>query len=393
MRTDGWRARNRDAGILMFGCEDATTTRDCLSTYPRSDASPFAEGWDSAFPTGTLRILRTNNYRSNYWTRSSADGRFVAHGGASVSSQTYRSTIIDLMGDREIPAAALYDPGFFPDNSGFALQRSIARFCEQSLLATAPAQITFTEPQCRTTSAVGLYQHLGAAAGGDYWTVDGQFNNDNGGRDNTRLADTPTAFGRDGYVSLTAMIHEGSQFVPRASIEKATPYEGDTVISPSAKILISRLDGPTEASGSIGFLFRKVIAIPNGESYTVDIPEVARYCIKGNKPALSYDERWMVYHHYVEAADWLSLGYPSADDPGFIALRNGQTGGAANIFLMELTTGDVRRITTMQPGQYALYPHFRSDGWIYFIVRDRNRGGVEYIVASDAALTLETPDP
>jgi Tol biopolymer transport system component len=96
----------------------------------------------------------------------------------------------------------------------------------------------------------------------------------------------------------------------------------------------------------------------------------------------------MVFHHYVEANDWMALGYASATDPGFVALRNSSTGGAANIFLLELATGTVRRITTMQPGQYALYPHFRSDGWIYFIVRDRNRNR-EWMVAADAALALE----
>ena len=42
-----------------------------------------------------------------------------------------------------------------------------------------------------------------------------------------------------------------------------------------------------------------------------------------------------------------------------------------------------RRITTMKAGQYALYPHFRSDGWIYCLVRDSN-SHKEYAVASDA---------
>ena len=41
----------------------------------------------------------------------------------------------------------------------------------------------------------------------------------------------------------------------------------------------------------------------------------------------------------------------------------------------------------MAPGQYALFPHFRSDGWIYFIVR--GDAGGEHIVASDAALAIE----
>ena len=391
MRTQGWRARNREAGILMFGCQGAATARDCLASYPEPDAADATRGWDAAFPTATLRILRKNSYRSSYWTRSSADGRFVSHGGASMSSQTYRSTVIDLQDDREIPAAALYDPGFFPDNSGFVLQGNNARFCEQSLLTSQPTQITFNEPQCRRTSAVGLYQHLGAAPGGDYWTVDGQFDNDNGGQgQNPSLNDTSATFDGAAEADLTPMVHEGNQFVPRPTITKATPYEGDIVISPSARLLVSRLDGPSSTSGTIGYLFRKIVATRNDAgSYDVSLPEIARYCIKGGKPALSFDERWMVFHHYVEAADWQALGYASADDPGFQALRNSQTGGAANIFLMELTTGQVRRITTMKPGQYALYPHFRSDGWIYFLVRDRNAGGTEYIVASDAALSLE----
>jgi hypothetical protein len=42
----------------------------------------------------------------------------------------------------------------------------------------------------------------------------------------------------------------------------------------------------------------------------------------------------------------------------------------------------------MQPGQYALYPHFRSDGWIYAAVRD-GATDHEYMVASDAALLAE----
>ena len=40
------------------------------------------------------------------------------------------------------------------------------------------------------------------------------------------------------------------------------------------------------------------------------------------------------------------------------------------------------------PGQYALYPHFRADNWIYMQVRDTNAAH-EYTTASDAALILE----
>ena len=128
-----------------------------------------------------------------------------------------------------------------------------------------------------------------------------------------------------------------------------------------------------------------MVAIPSGAIYQIDIPEIARYCLCGGKPAFSFDDRWMVYHHTVEANDWQALGYPSADDPAWVTMRQR---GASNIYVLDLLTGVTRRITTMNPGQYGLYPFFRSDGWIYFLVRDINRNR-EYIVASDAALKLE----
>jgi hypothetical protein len=52
---------------------------------------------------------------------------------------------------------------------------------------------------------------------------------------------------------------------------------------------------------------------------------------------------------------------------------------------MDLLTGVAVRITNMHPGQYALYPHFRADGWIYAQVRDAVAHH-EYTIASDAAL-------
>jgi hypothetical protein len=53
--------------------------------------------------------------------------------------------------------------------------------------------------------------------------------------------------------------------------------------------------------------------------------------------------------------------------------------------MVDLATGAVKQITNMAAGQQAIFPHFRSDGWIYFLVRDRN-SNKEYAVASDAAL-------
>ena len=92
----------------------------------------------------------------------------------------------------------------------------------------------------------------------------------------------------------------------------------------------------------------------------------------------------MVFHHYVVDADAVDLGFSSANDTGF---ADYQEVGSSNLYLVDLTTGDSRRLTNMPAGQYALFPHFRSDGWIYFVVRTLENE--EYFVATDAALVVE----
>jgi hypothetical protein len=181
------------------------------------------------------------------------------------------------------------------------------------------------------------------------------------------------------------MVFNGTKYVSHPQVTISQPYEGDSVLSPSAKIMISRIAGPNDKQ--IGFKMRKVVATPQGNTYNITTPEIARYCVNGGKPAFSYDERWLVYHHYVNPtnADAVELGFANAQDAGFQPYK---TLGAANIYLMELTTGVTHRITNMNPGQYALFPHFRSDGWIYADVRDTNANH-EYMVASDAALLAE----
>jgi hypothetical protein len=85
----------------------------------------------------------------------------------------------------------------------------------------------------------------------------------------------------------------------------------------------------------------------------------------------------------VQADEWAAMGYASASDPDFQARVASPT---ANVFLLDLATGVSRRITDVLPGQEAVFPHFRSDGWIYFIVKGATAG--EVIAASDAALVF-----
>lgn len=380
LATTGWHTVNEAAGLLMHGCAGASTPEDCLSTETLASSTAYGADWD-VVPGSQARVLFTTTYRSSYWTRSSADGRFVGHGGGAGSM----GTIIDLQRDFAIPVDAPYDPGFFPDNSGFLFLGGGA-ICEQSVLTTGmPTHITFREPNCRAPAMIGLYEHVGASlGGGDYWAVHGQWVGDPASLPVTN--DPRTSFDASASMRLTRMTNTGTGFTPVETISVPTPYEGDSVISPSSTLVISRF-GDT-GDQQLGYVLRRVEKIhdPMTGAWTLYTPEVGRYCVEGGKPAFSYDERWLIYHHYIGAtdADAIELGFTGRSDPGFAAYR---TDGAANVYLLDLETGTATRITNMGPGQYALYPHFRSDGWIHFMVKTRGMAG-EHVVASDAAFHL-----
>jgi hypothetical protein len=376
LATTGWRAVNADNAISMYGCAGATTALDCMADQPAAPDRTYSNTWDVA--PYTLRLVaELPNYSSSYWTRSSADGRFVAHGGGDGAGG---STIIDLVGDHHIGVDAAFDPAFFPDNSGFLFQGSAQNTCAQSILLGSPTSISMgSSPLCNGIG-IGLYQHLGRAVAGDYFAISGNFVTDNGG-----VGEDPWAFfPPNDTAEIMPMIFDGTTYQPKTQTSVALHNEGDAVISPSARMMITRkgdMDGNQTA-----FVLHGLDATPNGNSYNVSIPVIGTYCMSGGKPAFSYDERWLTFHHVASPssdADAIDLGFSGADDPGYATYA---ASGTSNIYLLDLLTGERRRITMMKPGQFAYFPHFRSDGWIYFLERHFGR---ETIVASDAALRLE----
>lgn len=373
---DNWRTENASAGILMYGCEGDEDAIDCLSDKPEVEGSWHVTG------QGSIKRLFTTNYESAFWTRGSADGRFVGHGGGSGLG----SSIIDLQDNRVIPVNAQFDPGFFPDNEGFIFQTS--GICPQDVLTSDPDQVMMNEPGCSDVAAVDLYQHVGAGLdGGDYFAVDGPFTSDNGGHQPT-LGNPMTNFGAGSAAGLIPMVFTGSGYQAVDEVSVSTPNDGDAVISPTAGLLLSRSDGTDFNAGNSGYRLRKLEITENGGNFAVDATVIGNYCISGGKPAFSYDERWVVLHHYIEDTDEdaIELGFTGRDAAGFAAYRNS---GAANIFLLDVTTGEKQRITNMPAGSYALFPFFRSDGWIYFMVRTSAFGDGELVLASDAALRAE----
>jgi hypothetical protein len=372
MATQGWGAVNKSAGLAMFGCGSASDPRQCLTSLPSSTTKSYATGWATV---GTLRILKEFDFNTYYWMRSSPDGRFVANGATGEGSR-----ISDLQTGKDIVVEAAYDPGFFPDNKAWVFQGTPigAGFCTMGLLTTDPDHINFSESQCSSIGSVSLYQHLGQGlGGGDYFVINSQFTSDNPSGTVTR--DPNAGFAASAELKLTPMIFDGAKYVGKPPVSTVAAYEGDSVLSPSTKLVISRFGNE---SGQLGYVLRRVTATPNGGSYDVATSEVGRYCTQGAKPSISFNERFFVTHHYVGPNDFADLGFASASDPGFQAIL---AKGSANIILVDLLTGTRRRITTMAAGQYALFPHFRSDGWFYFLVRDKNTGK-EMAVASDAAL-------
>lgn len=382
MQTMGWGALNRGRSMMMYGCAAGASPRSCLAMHPEAAAGDIGAN-RSAIMGAHLRVLYSATTRSNFWTRGSADGRFVGRG-------VY---VHDMTRDLEMRAVgAMFDPAFFPDNSGFSYQPN-GRLCPMSMLtAGMPTSIPITgaDSQC-TGSSVGLYQHLGTSLdGADYWaTAAGSAAWDDGGHMAT-LQETRRneAWGATAATSLTLMANNGSGFTEVGRRSLRTPFQGDAVISPSGRWLITRF--VDQAGAYQGYILNALTATHMGAAITASVEEIGRYCIQGAKPAFSYDERYVAYHHYLGGgphadADARELGFTGADDPGFAEYA---TNGASNVYMLDLLTGRSTRITTMGPGQYALYPFFRNDGWIYFIVRTLGTAR-ETVIASDALLLAQ----
>jgi hypothetical protein len=373
LRTTGWRALNAERGLAMYGCAGAATALECMADQPRATERDYSATWEVA-PSQLRLLAELPGYHSSYWTRSSADGRFVAHGGGDGIGG---STVIDLIGDFHIGIDAAFDPSFLPDNSGFVFQGAARNTCRQSVLLGRPTAVTTLEPGC-TDLNIALYEHLGAIPDGDYFASFGNYVGDGG----SGTQDPSAYFGAGATSTFLPFIYDGTNWVARSGSTLTIPYEGDAVVSPSARMVVNRM-----ANGDgdqLAFVVRALEATPSGSGYSIAIPKIGQYCMSGGKPGWSYDERWLVFHHSPSAgndADAIDLGFESAADPLYAPYV-----GVSNIYLLDLTTGARRRITMMAPNQHAVFPHFRSDGWIYFIVK---AGGNETIVASDAALRLE----
>ena len=389
-----WTAQNKSNGLVKMGCDPSMTSpTQCLAAqaggqdvFPKSSDTDFAKTW--AADGSTVRVMRELKWPNSFWMRSSADGRFVATGGG----QSGGAQAIDLQAtldgqSRNIGLSASYDPDFWPDNKAFMFQGG-TKFCAQSLLEKASTtQVTFGEPECSNlNSAAGLYQTVGQTLGdnsiGDRFILYSIWAGDSG-QYSAAARDTVPRAGADAGINIFVAVAKGNDVTDGYQVkgngtQLPTPYQGDTMMARSGKIIGSRVAGE---HGALGYAIQKLNPTVSGGNYRFGLTDLGKICMKGNKANISFDERFLVTHHYNEPAD-----YDANDDPAY------HDKGSSDVIMADFVTGKKTTITKMGPGQFALYPHFRSDGWLYFLVVDHNTGKY-YVTASDWAVRQVEANP
>jgi hypothetical protein len=404
MKSKSWASVNKDNRVPMFACDAGANAVDCFKQqfrgkdiFPDAATQDYGKSWGQ--DGSTVRVLRELAYKTFYWTRTSADGRFVANGmsggGADGAVIADLAASLNAAGPktRDIAASAKYDPDFWPDNKGFMFQGTPngGVYCAQSLLTNpATTRVSFNEPQCSKLDTIGLYQTVGQRIGdnsvADHFVVNGKFASDNPGQ-TANDKDLEPTFGPDAKAIIRVMFAQGndaeSGYQVKQSVELNTPFEGDIMMSRSSTLLGARVAGE---HGQLGYQVRQVTGTFANDGYRFTLKPIGRICMAGNKANFSFDERFLVTHHYLTRADF-------ASDAEFAGYKEK---GAADLVITDFVTGKKQRITHMKAGQFALFPHFRSDGWLYFMVRDASGATKkEFIAASDWAIrqTEATPTP
>lgn len=370
---EGWMAKNQADGLKMFACD----AKGCFQSKTSGrDVFPLVSG--ILVGEGEVRSLYTlSGEASRFWTRSSADGRYVSYGARP------QSIIIDLapkltgQSARRMTVEADYDPAFSPDNLSFMYQgeKSGTRFCNQTLLATPSlTRIDFNSDACSTSNLrVGLYQGLGASLdNGEMMTIAGGFRSDEG---SILIQDAAPLFTDNATIDISRIRQSDSMVFEKTNVQRvSTPYLGNWMLSPSNKIAIGTLSGSTMSKARHGG-FRLVLTDAiTGSRLPASLTDsnTATLCVKtGEKPQASFDERFLVYYAYEQHENTVS---PSES--------------AANLFAIDLLgTGKPVQLTNLAKGTYAQFPHFRSDGWLYFTLYD-SRTRERSVLATDAIIRL-----
>lgn len=403
---DNWQTRNEARGLASFACPPSGSTqtktgamgcfqqaRNGQPLFPDIAGEAAKSGWKTAAQT-QLRLLAEFPAETDYWIRSSADGRFVAFGGWPSGVIDLQSRLTSDAAPRVISVDAYYDPGFFPDDSAFMFQGQGTGICQMSLLRNPSTQsIDFSEDACTSDESVELplYQAIGASLdGSDYLAATGAFESDPGhGRDffspsSLRVFDTEP----ENALYLFPLQYDGQAWVRGAPQVFDAGTEIDWGLAPSNRLLVSRkFNVMGDSAYPHSYQFYELKRSSGSQSYQKE--SLGQLCLKGLKGNFSFDDRFFVTYNHVEREQYKLLGFESPNEPAFLELLEK---GSGNVFLHDLLSGSTQALTRMGPGQYAQFPHFRSDDWLYFMVYD-SKAEKRYLLGSDAALQAKKQNP
>jgi hypothetical protein len=398
-----WSRKNMENQLQMFACPDIgegsyNPSVDCF----RGVGEPVAIGNSTLIADGEIPFsilkLRDMPRETYYWMRVSPDGRFVGNGSSEdldPKGGGFEGFFDDLkIPNKRILVRAKYDPAFTPDNEWFLFQgangeHQEAAFCRMANLLTQ-AKIIPAPPVClgpteNDGSHIGLYQSIGAdPEGGPYLVAQGGWENDNGGNSASggRLVFNTDPLVKQGKNNLNLFVFDGSK--SGLAEQVALSNEGDWVVSPSTRLVVGRYgQGSSQQHGYRIHMLRVQANSGKKSGYSVARQVVGEICnadpatqrpvFRGGKVQISLDDRFLATHRYSATTEGVPLD-----------------GASADILIYDALTGNHVQVTNMPKGMYALYPSWRSDGWLYFLVRDRRGPGAapDYVAVTNAAFWL-----
>jgi hypothetical protein len=398
----GWESYHRTMKTKFFGCTKLNKPLECFKEqnggkdiFPLTSDLKLTEGWKhNHHPHAKMRFITdTLPKTSTYWFRSSPDGKFIASGVYGYeyidekvkftgNKESFKSIVNDLSSindeqhsRKEILLDPQYDPDFMPDNS--TINMAGGMFCPMSYLKYGNRNhLTFKEDGCSRISEIGLYQSIGMSLDhSDSLAMSGNFASDIGGfntlwRPGELPVDPAPNWLTRSTLKLFPLNFDGRNYVLQDSQELKVPYDGDWILSKNTKLAMSRTSGWDEVTGKYvqrGYGLYSLDRLGNG---VYKPKKIAQFCHNGTKASFSYDDRFVVYHHYVTADDYKEYGFEK-DDEKFLELVKQ---GKSDIWYIDLLEGTPKRISNVSGGQHALFPHVRADGWLYFVVKDTNIG-------------------
>jgi len=386
---DSWAKRHRE--LKSHGCVSEGGVVKCFAdkadfrlgtvnitgvaaaTKPYRMVNVLSNGSQGAETPAVNNGSRPLPLLTSFWTRSSADGRYVGMSEWVLDLDRWVGRSKGAM----IKVGAPYDPQFSADNKSLSWAGSSAggiAVCNQSALELtsndASASFDFDDDSCASISS-GVYQSLGSPLdpGAPMFMTNSAFHTNDPGNGAIEAGYSSAAF-----TIFTPMKYNGTTYVVLPAINLALPFEGDVMLAPSGRLFVSRVSDGTRQTG---YRVSKLTSSTRGDgSLALSAAAVGEVALRGGKASFSFDERFLVTHSYAQQAD------PSLTIEA----------GSSDIVLVDLASGKGYQLTHVPAGVRALYPHFRADGFIYFVVRDyRSADKREYIVGTDAARELAKP--